>query len=199
MDEHGWKDSEQEQGIFSGEYGNILKLKMVEKTYTIRILGKYKFFRFHWFQNIQRSAICDSVNCPICAQGSKGQLKYVVNIIDRADGKVKLWEFGRRVKTAIESIADLYGTPDKYDLIVTRKGMKQDDTVYTIIPAREEKALTEEEQKLVKFDLDKLYIATPKEKVDAYLKGIVPPRTEKKVEPAIEPDHSSDSDLPTLG
>lgn len=189
---HGWKDEGSEAEVFNNNFDEIRRLQMVEKTYTIRILGKYKFFRQHWVNSVQRSVICDSTNCPLCKAGDRGTLRYVVNILDRADGSVKLWEFGRRVKKAIEAIADLYGDPAKYDLIVTRKGMKMEDTTYTVIPAREEKPLSDVEKALPLYDVEKLYAVTPKEKVDAFLRGET---TYKKPE---ENTPTAEDDLPTL-
>jgi len=190
---HSWKDEGSEKEVFGGGHDEIKRLSMVEKTYTIRIVGNYKFFRQHWITKVNRSVICDGVNCPICTAGSKGGLRYVVNILDRADGTLKLYEFGRRVKKAIEAIADLYGDPTKYDLIITRKGMKMEDTTYTVIPAREETPLTEAEVALPKYDLEKLYVITPKEKVEAFLRGETTVAKGKDAEETVEAD-----DLPTL-
>jgi hypothetical protein len=200
----GWGDNEQEQKIFDGAgQSDIVRLSMKEAKYTIRVLGTYKLFRTHWVNAVNRSVNCDGLNCPICQAGERGQLKYVVNIIDKADGKVKLWEFGRRVKVAIQNIADNYGDPIGYDLIVIRKGMGADDTVYTVLPARDPKPLTTEETALPKYDLDKLYANTPAEKVAAYLKGEIPARVDNtpaaaKEEKTQSGKPSGSADLPTL-
>jgi len=167
------QDNEKDQ--FQGG-SDILRLAMKEQKYTIRILSEYKLFRFHWVNSVNRSVICDGVNCPICASGEKGQLKYVTSVIDREDGQVKLWEFSRRVKVAIQNIAEDYGSPEGYDLHVRRTGMKADNTVYTVTPAKEQVPLTEEEKALPKYDLEKLYAVTPLEKVNAYMAGRIPPR-----------------------
>jgi len=180
---NGWGDNEQEKKIFDGAgQSDIVRLSMKEAKYTIRVLGGYKLYRFHWVAAVNRSVNCDGINCPICSAGERGQLRYVVNILDKADGKVKLWEFGRRVKVAIENIAENYGDPSGYDLIVIRKGMSAEDTVYTVLPARDPKPLTAEENALPKYDLEKLYGITPAEKVAAYLQGTIPARTEAPAE-----------------
>jgi len=173
-----WKDNEQEQEIFSGQGGDILRLAMKEGKYTIRVLGGPKLFRTHWIDSVNRSINCDGINCPVCQSGTRGSLRYVVNVIDRADGKVKIWEFGRRVKVAIQNIAEDYGDPTGYDLIVRRTGMEAENTVYTVTPAREATALTEADASLPKYDLDKLYGITSAEKVQSYLSGVIPQRKE---------------------
>jgi|GEM_PF-6700958 len=200
--DHSWKDSSNEKEIFSKEgYSEIKRLAMKEGEYTIRILVAPKLFRFHWIDEVNRSINCGP-DCELCASGERGQLRYAVTIIDRADGAIKIWEFGRRVKTSIANIADKYGDPTNYDLTIIRKGMKAEDTVYTVIPAREEKALTDAEKKLPLYDLEKLYAVTPKEVVASYLKGIVPERSKEKAEAK---DRGGDKivekgtdDLPTL-
>jgi hypothetical protein len=198
--EHNWKDGNDEKGIF--DVMKIKRLQMKEGDYAIRVLSAPKMFRFHWVDEVNRSINCGP-DCELCLQGEKGQIRYVVNVIDRSDGSVKLWEFGRRVKTSIMNIADKYGDPTGYDLSVIRKGMKAEDTVYTVIPAREEKSLTDDEKKLVTYDLEKIYAITPKHVVDSYLKGIVPDkRSSEKAESKDKEGNklveSSDDDLPTL-
>jgi len=172
----GWKDSEMEQEIFNGSGGDIVRLSMKEGKYTVRVLGAPKLFRTHWIDSVNRSINCDGINCPLCQSGTRGSLRYVVNIIDKADGKVKIWEFGRRVKVAIQNVAEDYGDPTGYDLIVRRTGMDADNTVYTVTPAREAVVLTEAEKSLPKYDLEKLYGITAPEKVQSYLSGVIPQR-----------------------
>jgi len=195
-----WTD-DREKDLFGGG-GNIERLTMKEGKYTIRILGQPRLFRFHWVNKVNRSVITDP-NLPPSSELAaidRGQLKYVCNVIDRADGLVKLWEFSRRVKTSIVSIAEDYGSPEGYDLIVTRKGMKAEDTTYTIIPTRESVPLTEEERTLPQYDLEKLYAPTPEEKVTSFLEGVIPQKVEGK---SFSTESSSATsvvadDLPTL-
>lgn len=176
------QESQDEAKQFQG--GDIKRLSMKERKYTIRIMpGGYKLFRQHWIQAVNRSINCDGINCVLCQKGEKGQLKYVANVLDREDNQIKLWEFGRKVKVTIETIAADYGSPEGYDLIVVRKGMKADNTVYTIMPARDIKALTEEEAAMPLYDLEKLYAVTPAEKVAAYLRGEIPAKQEDEGAP----------------
>jgi hypothetical protein len=79
--------------------------------------------------------------------------------------------------------------------------MKAEDTTYTIIPARETVPLTAEEEALPRYDVDKLYAATPLDKITSFLAGVIPQRTEGGV--ASASDKAKDlppvaDDLPTL-
>jgi len=199
MADHSWKDKSGEKEMFSG--GKIVRFQMKEGEYSIRILSAPKMFRFHWVDEVNRSINCGP-ECDLCASGTRGQIRYGVNIIDRADKSVKIWEFGRRVKTTIMNIADKYGDPTNYDLTVMRKGTGAQDTVYTVIPAREEVALTDAEKKLQKYDLEKLYAVTPPDVVESYLKGIVPQKQSNDKAEGQDKEGKklvdSNDDLPTL-
>lgn len=107
------------------------------------------------------------------------RVRYVVNIIDRADGKVKIWKFSRSLKEEIMAISAKYGDPTKYDLILSRKGKKL-ETKYTIIPARENTELTESEKSLKTFNLDKIFKTTQLTTVQSYLRGEVPAKRSSK-------------------
>ncbi len=198
MADNSWRDSKEEEQVFSG--GDILRLSVKDgQKVTLRVLGRYVFFRQHWFEKIKRGSICNGVNCPVCASGDRGSLRYVVNVLDKADGKIKLFEFGRRVKTSIENIAEDYGNPEGYDLIIRRTGSGAEDTVYTITPARDSVPLTEAEKALVKYDLTKLYAPTPLEKVNSFMQGVIPQRQDNNFTPKKEqPSQPQGNDLPTL-
>lgn len=112
---------------------------------------------------------------------------YAINVIDRADGTVKIWKFSRNIKLMIEDIAKKYGDPSQYDLIITRKG-KGLETKYTVFPDRENKPLTEAEKNLKVFALGTIFKATPLDKINAYLRGEVPAKRQQPT--------SSDASVP---
>ena len=196
MNTNGWKDSQEEEAIKNEEgLRKIVHIKMKEGRNLVRVLHKPKLFRSHWINSVQRSVNCDTT-CEICATGDKGKLAYMVNIIDRADGILKLWKLSLTLKQAIETIGDDYGDPINYDLIIVRKGTGFNDTKYTPLPTRESNALTEEEKKLVLYDLDKILAPTPKAVVKSYLNGVVPSKEDRKEKS--QATNTSD-DLPSLG
>jgi hypothetical protein len=102
---------------------------------------------------------------------------YAVNVIDRADGQIKIWKFSRTVKEMIAAIAKNYGDPNNYDVTVNRKG-KGTETKYTVIADRENSALTDEEKQLKVFNLAMIYKAASIDKISAYLRGELPKRAE---------------------
>ncbi len=111
----------------------------------------------------------------------KPKLKYAVNVIDRADGQVKIWKFSRAMKENIMAIVAEQGDPNGYDLIVTRTGKKL-ETKYKIAPVRDHEPLTEEENQLKPFILSRIFKATAVETVKAYMNGKIP---EKKVKAVV--------------
>lgn len=106
------------------------------------------------------------------------RVMYAVNVIDRRDGKMKVWKFSRTVKEDIMKIADKYGDPNGYDLTINRRG-KGRDTEYTLIPARENTPLTEAERQLKVVSLGTVYKATSLEKINSYLQGVVPTKQQR--------------------
>jgi hypothetical protein len=220
----------------------VVNLKFQEGKNVVRIVGSYVHYDEHWFNKIKRTAICPGKGCPVCSHPDREKflarakalresgkeveakdlfrktfqtydpkLKYAVNVIDRKDGQVKIWRFSRTMKEKIMNIAGEYGDPTGYDLAVTRTG-KDLDTEYTVMPARNSEALTAEEKQLKVFPLKTILRPTSVERIQSYLKGIVP---QKRVEPASEelgnsapvlptdigktPDYLEEPDLSTLG
>lgn len=100
---------------------------------------------------------------------------YAINVIDRADGKVKIWKFSRTIKKQIEEIAKKYGDPSNYDLVITKTG-KGKETRYTVFPDRENRPLTEEEKKLKVFALATIFKASSLDRINALLRGELPQR-----------------------
>ncbi len=72
----------------------------------------------------------------------KPRLRYAANVIDRADGQVKIWKFSKTMKDQIVAIIEEHGDPNGYDLVVTRTG-KDLETKYTVSPARDKEPLSE--------------------------------------------------------
>lgn len=76
--------------------------------------------------------------------------KWLTWIIDRADGKLKLYSMPFLVAKALTALKtnDEYGFvefPMPYDITLDVKGAGTKEVVYSVLPARKETALTEEE------------------------------------------------------
>ena len=114
---------------------------------------------------------------------SKVQVKYRValNVIDRRDGTVKIWEFSDHPKGPmgdLEGIVDTWEKlPTEFDVSIARKGTTQNDTTYSINIAPNQKPLTTEELALEKVDLSEYYKPN-RERLESLLRGEVPKRKE---------------------
>jgi len=90
---------------------------------------------------------------------------YVCNVIDRADGKVKLFDLRSTIYSQIVDLASNpeYGSPADdltgYDITIKREktGPLPQNVKYSVIPGRAIKALTDEEKSLELFDMDKIF------------------------------------------
>jgi len=227
-----WADTPEEVEALAsnGGAGNVVNLKLVEGDNTVRVVGRYFFFKEHWINKVQRTVVCPGKDCPICSHpdrqkfldkakalrqaGNEEQAKalfrktfetydprpqYAINVIDRKDGKVKVWKFSRTIKEHVMNIAGKYGDVNNYDLIITRTG-KGRDTEYSVIPDRENKPLTEEEKQLKLFNLGVLFKVSSMDKINAYMRGELPKKATKSTEadaPTIDVDLTVAPQAPT--
>lgn len=173
-EKNSWGDKEEEKVM--NQYGgrDIENFKLSPGTHTVRLLGKYKFSMEHWnvFET-KKKVICPGKEaCPICAKLNVPELSeadlikhtpkpsYYINIIDRKDGKIKIWSFGRGLKKDISEIAEGFGNPENYDLTIKRVGTTKTDTRYSALPTKNASPLTEEEKAMVltdAYNLEKIY------------------------------------------
>lgn len=87
--------------------------------------------------------------------------KYLIHVLDRADGQIKLLDKGKGVFEALKKYAmnPEYGDLRNYDVTITRTGTGWMDTEYSVTPARSNTPLTDEEKALYeanKLDLHEL-------------------------------------------
>jgi hypothetical protein len=95
----------------------------------------------------------------------KPQFAYVCNVIDRADGKVKLLDLRSTIYSQIVDYATNpdYGSPadadNGYDLTIKKEktGPLPQNVKYTVIPARNNSSLKPEEREAELFELDKIF------------------------------------------
>lgn len=76
--------------------------------------------------------------------------KYIIHVIDRADGQLKLLDAGAGIFEELKKYAmnPEYGDLREYDVTITRKGTGWMDTEYSVTPARSNVPRTPEEIKL---------------------------------------------------
>jgi hypothetical protein len=150
-------------------YNNPLKQKMCDEAKALRDAGKEEEAKA-----LYRKAFA----------AYNPRIKYVINIIDRKDGTIKLWKFSRTLKEKITNIAEENGDPNNYDLVLIRKGTTKEDTEYDVLASTRSTALTEQEKQLKTYNLAQIFKPTPLAKVQSYLDGKIPDKgTTKPVEP----------------
>ena len=95
----------------------------------------------------------------------KPQFSYVCNVIDRADGKIKLFDLRSTIYSQIVDYATNpdYGNPagddSGYDITIKKEktGPLHQNVKYSCLPARNNSPLTEDEKGLELYDLSKIY------------------------------------------
>ncbi len=95
----------------------------------------------------------------------KPQFAYVCNVIDRADGKIKLLDLRSTIYSQIVDYATNpdYGSPadtdNGYDLTIKKEktGPLPQNVKYTVIPARSNSSLKPTEREAELFDLEKIF------------------------------------------
>lgn len=102
------------------------------------------------------------------------RLKYAINVLDRKDNQIKIWQFSRTIKEDIEKFAEINGDPNGYDVVISRKGLTKEDTKYRVTPTMQVVPLTPEEQALKLFALASIFKPTAVDKINSYLAGIIP-------------------------
>jgi len=128
--------------------GDWLNLK--EGDNRIRLVSDCKDYGNHYNPITHKSVICiGKEHCELCKNGLKPNVQFLTWVIDRVDGRIKLFRFGFQVYKQIVAYKQ---NPDyafdeipEYDLTINRVGIgKQSE--YTVVPARQDSPLTEEEE-----------------------------------------------------
>lgn len=136
-----------------GTGGNVDFMKLQNGINQLRIVGKPSLVDIHWEKGVDGSnkkIICPGAGCPICKAGHVPMNRYQVQVVDRADSKVKVLEGGPTIFNSIKAYAmdPDYGDPTTYDLKIKKEGSGR-ETKYTVVAAPKKSHITDEEQKAV--------------------------------------------------
>lgn len=109
------------------------------------------------FENGKFMGVCFE-GAPYCtglAEGERLHKKWKTWVIDRADGKVKLYDMPFTVAKEIRALLDnkdytFDGFPMPFDLTISVKNAGKFEAEYSVLPARKDSALTEDEIKAFK-------------------------------------------------
>lgn len=122
-----------------------------------------------WDQDDPLAKIPDSEN-------KRTEQFYVINAIDRDTNKVRILPLKPSILKELTALARNpdYGDPTDpvsgYDIIITKikTGPKPQNVKYQVLPSRNNTPLTQDEQKLELFDLERIY--SPRENYVEYIK-----------------------------
>ena len=134
----------------SGEWYNL-----DEGDNKIRIISTMEVLAKHFDPASKKSFVCFGKNagCPWCKQENKPQIKFMMYVIDRKDEIIKIASFGYKIISAIEGYKNnkeyAFDVLPEYDITITKTktGSEAKDVEYSVIPARSNTSLTEEEEK----------------------------------------------------
>jgi len=173
----------------SGGRSNDMFLKLEPgKTYRVRPVGNPCTFHAYWVSSpdnpkrFNRAITEDPENCIIRQKyNQEAKPRYAVNVIDRADGKLKVMEAPGSVFDAIRSWAKAVGQDpgaragaDFQITVVVPAGGDRKRTEYKTTPMLQT-PFTEEERAMLKekglYKLEELYKPTPQNEIEAKLYG----------------------------
>jgi hypothetical protein len=104
-------------------------------------------------------------NCPICAAGKYPSFKAYIPVLDRADGKVKIFKASKKTFKRLLTQVEEYGDVTKRDFKIVRSGEKL-DTTYEFF-ARDIEAFDFEEVELP--DIEAMVTPSTKESILALM------------------------------
>lgn len=148
-----------QKNLESGSKLEYFSLRPTEKA-QVRIVSARITRIKHYDKASKKSSLCpkyfdESAQCDYCASGVYAQVRSYVHIIDRRDGKVKIWEMSKTVVEAVRAELLLIKAKDKenkledYELSVLRigQGLK---TEYKLDHSETKISLKAEEKELIK-------------------------------------------------
>jgi len=178
----GWQDAKAPQKTFERKEIERLQLDMGDTK--VRLLGDILPRYLYWVttsEGNKRPVEClrfsrdtqefdDSVKDPMTEVpeeifSEKPQFAYACNVIDRRDGRIKVFDLKRTIYTQVVGFAGDpdYGNPadeaNGYDIVIKKEktGPLPQNVKYTALPGRNNTPLTEEEKELELFELSRIH------------------------------------------
>ena len=175
-----------------------------EGTSRVRILTEFEPVLKHWDTRQGRSIVCvgKDKGCPYHEEGmSRGSVQYLMWIIDREDGELKIAALPYSVVKPVADWKEMedysYDKVPEYDIIInkTKTGSEARDVKYSVTPARKESPLTEEEQIALESatDIADIVIKMKDNQLEKYKDETEPDKKESKKE--LDPDEIDPEDL----
>lgn len=150
-------------GIGGGDW-----MKLQEGDNKIRIVSEFEDYGTHYNPTTKKSIVClGKEKCEVCLSDpdNKPRVQFLGWVIDRKDNKIKLLRIGFKAHKQIGELAksEDYGFDEvpEYDVTIKKTGQGL-DTDYSVLPARQNTSLTEEEEQAVSEKVKK----SPKEIIE---------------------------------
>jgi len=178
-----WKKAEQQKSSFG-----FVKLGIKAGVpIRVRFLDAAPLKRVLHYESLKgTTVICPEHDCLFCSRGDKRVDRFFINVVDRADDRVKVLEFSAALRDEMfEMVKELAASgeskelldPRNYDLVITRTGTGK-DTRYAV--AKMDGKLTATDYK--SYDLEKYLVPmNPKEMVNKQESRPAPVEVEKPV------------------
>lgn len=128
-------------------------MQLQEGDNEIRIVSEFEDFGTHWDNKKKKGTIClGKDDCELCQKKDKPKVQFIGWVIDRKDKQIKLLRIGYQIFKQLGQFARSkeysFESIPPYDINVKREGTGL-NTTYTVIPARKNKELTEEEKEAI--------------------------------------------------
>ena len=117
----------------------------------VRILSEYEGYSNHFIQGEKKSYMClkDDTKCTFCEQDIKTNVKFLLWVLERKSGEVKLAQLGYSIIKQIGELScseawKFESIPD-YDITIKKTGQGL-DTEYFVQPTPDKEPLTKDEK-----------------------------------------------------
>lgn len=123
---------------------NIVRFKLKKGANKIRILdAEAEMFYQHYMENFPNNKyiICSKMEhgrCPICAMGNVPAQKFMFNVLDLDEKKVKLWTVSKKAMKVLMDLEEQVGKINSYDISANCDNLKYQN-ISSIIPLRDSK------------------------------------------------------------
>lgn len=192
MSGEAWEPDKRSEGG-SGESGNFPKIEYFhikdKESADIRFLTEplRKWVHMIPVKGKNYPAVCigsSPQECPAHQAGQKAKRVMASLVLDRRDGKIKLYEFSNRslekikaVKNTVAKLRPELSNPTMFDIQISRTGTTKDNTNYSMTLGANMAPLTDAEKALPRPNLEEYYKENS-ERMETLLKGDVPKRKE---------------------
>lgn len=99
---------------------------------------------------VDQGECTNNIKCPFCSKGAKpaNEIFFWIVLL-KETGEIKLLKTSPNLGDKLATLGHDEGELQEYDVVINRRGLEKDNTVYTVRKAKEQTPLTPEELKSV--------------------------------------------------